>query len=105
MSQAWIDDVEAYCGIAAVDVYLDATQLRRNDHANLYYPGEFRYGGGHALSYGTEDYLLGELRIWFTPKDLKTSRVRRFPVRQRPPSPASTSRAAHCTPAIPCRRP
>ena len=49
MTQAWIDDVEAYCGIAAVDVYLGATQLRRNDPANLYYPGEFRYGGGHAI--------------------------------------------------------
>jgi uncharacterized protein (DUF39 family) len=49
MSQAWIDDVEAYCGIAAVDVYLGATQLRRNDPANLYYPGEFRYGGGHVI--------------------------------------------------------
>jgi uncharacterized protein (DUF39 family) len=84
MTQAWIDDVEAYCGIAAVDVYLGATQLRRNDPANLYYPGEFRYGGGHAierlvagerlelhaLSYGTDDYPQRELRTWFTMKDL-----------------------------------
>src|SRR5512137_2840992 len=84
MTQAWIDDVEAYCGIAAVDVYLGATQLRRNDPANLYYPGEFRYGGGHAierlvagerlelhaLSYGTDDYPQRELRTWFTIKDL-----------------------------------
>jgi len=84
MTQAWIDDVEAYCGVAAVDVYLGATQLRRNDPANLYYPGEFRYGGGHAierlvagermelhaLSYGTDDYPQRELRTWFTIKDL-----------------------------------
>jgi uncharacterized protein (DUF39 family) len=84
ISQAWIDDVEAYGGIAAVDVYLGATQLRRNDPANLYYPGEFRYGGGHAierlvagerlelhaLSYGTDDYPQRELRTWFTIKDL-----------------------------------
>ena len=28
MTEAWIDDVPAYCGIAAVDVYLGATQLR-----------------------------------------------------------------------------
>src|SRR5512137_1348675 len=68
MTQAWIDDVEAYAGIAAVDVYLGATQLRRNDPANLDYPGEFRAGGGHvierlvrgeklelsAVSYGTD---------------------------------------------------
>ncbi len=80
MTQAWIDDVEAYCGIAAVDVYLGATQLRRNDPANLYYPGEFRYGGGHVIeklvtgerlelhaqSYGTDEYPLRELRTWFT---------------------------------------
>jgi uncharacterized protein (DUF39 family) len=84
MTQAWIDDVEAYCGIAAVDVYLGATQLRRNDPANLYYPGEFRYGGGHvieklvrgerlelhALSYGTDEYPLRELRTWFDIRDL-----------------------------------
>jgi uncharacterized protein (DUF39 family) len=84
MTQAWVDDVEVYCGIAAVDVYLGATQLRRNDPANLYYPGEFRYGGGHvmeklvageklelhAVSYGTDEYPLKELRTWFTIKDL-----------------------------------
>jgi uncharacterized protein (DUF39 family) len=84
MTQAWIDEVEAYCGIAAVDVYLGATQLRRNDPANLYYPGEFRYGGGHvierlvagerlelhAISYGTDEYPLRELRTWFTIKDV-----------------------------------
>jgi uncharacterized protein (DUF39 family) len=84
ISQAWIDDVEAYCGFAAVDVYLGATQLRRNDPANVYYPGEFRYGGGHvierlvsgeklelhAVSYGTDEYPLRELRTWFTIKDL-----------------------------------
>ncbi len=84
MSQAWIDEVEAYGGVGAVDVYLGATQLRRHDPANLYYPGEFRFGGGHvieklvageklelhALSYGTDEYPLRELRTWFTIKDL-----------------------------------
>jgi uncharacterized protein (DUF39 family) len=84
ITEAWIDDVEAYGGVAAADVYLGATQLRRNDPANLYYPGEFRYGGGHvierlvagerlelhAVSYGTDDYPLRELRSWFTIKDL-----------------------------------
>ncbi len=84
MTQAWIDEVEAYCGIAAVDVYLGATQLRRSDPANLPYPGEFRYGGGHvierlvsggklelhAVSYGTDEYPLRELRTVFTIDDL-----------------------------------
>ena len=74
----------AYCGIAAVDVYLGATQLRYNDPANLYYPGEFRYGGGHimeklvageelqlfGLSYGTDDYPRREVRTVFTIADL-----------------------------------
>jgi uncharacterized protein (DUF39 family) len=84
MTQAWIDEVEAYCGVAAVDVYLGATQLRRNDPANLSYPGEFRFGGGHVIeklvkgerlelhaqSYGTDEYPLRELRTWFDIGDL-----------------------------------
>ncbi|HUV07816.1 MAG TPA: homocysteine biosynthesis protein [Spirochaetia bacterium] len=84
MSEAWIDDVPVYCGVAAVDVYLGATQLRYNDPANLYYPGEFLYGGGHiieklvagqelqlfALSYGTDDYPRREIRTIFTIDDL-----------------------------------
>jgi uncharacterized protein (DUF39 family) len=83
-TEAWIEDVLVYTGIAAVDVYLGATQLRDKDPANLYYPGEFRYGGGHvmeelvagkqlqlfALSYGTDEYPRRELRTWFTIDDL-----------------------------------
>ena len=84
MSEAWVQDVLVYTGIAAVDVYLGATQLRHGDPANMYHPGEFRYGGGHviedlvagkplqlfALSYGTDEYPLRELRTWFTIHDL-----------------------------------
>jgi len=84
MSEAWIEDVLVYTGLAAVDVYLGATQLRHADPANMYYPGEFRYGGGHvmedlvagkslqlfALSYGTDEYPLRELRTYFTIHDL-----------------------------------
>jgi len=84
ISEAWIEDVPVYAGIAAVDVYLGATQLRYNDPANMEYPGLFKYGGGHviedlvggkslqlfALSYGTDDYPLKELRTWFTINDL-----------------------------------
>ena len=84
MSEAWIEDVLVYSGLAAVDVYLGATQLRHNDPANMYYPGEFRYGGGHviadlvagkrlqlfALSYGTDDYPRREIRTWFDINDL-----------------------------------
>jgi uncharacterized protein (DUF39 family) len=84
MTEAWIEDVLVYTGIAAVDVYLGATQLRHNDPANMYYPGDFTYGGGHviedlvagkklqlfALSYGTDEYPLRELRTYFTINDL-----------------------------------
>ncbi len=84
ISEAWISDVPAYCGIAAVDVYLGATELRHNDPANMYYPGEFRYGGGHViedlvagkklqlfgLSYGTDDYPRREIRTEFDIHDL-----------------------------------
>jgi len=83
-SEAWIEDVKVYSGLAAVDVYLGATELRDKDPANLYYPGEFRYGGGHvmeelvagkelqlfALSYGTDEYPRRELRTYFTIHDL-----------------------------------
>jgi uncharacterized protein (DUF39 family) len=84
MSEAWVEDVLVYTGIAAVDVYLGATQLRHADPANMYYPGEFRYGGGHviedlvagktlqlfALSYGTDCYPRREIRTYFTINDL-----------------------------------
>ncbi len=84
MSEAWLEDVLVYTGLAAVDVYLGATQLRHNDPANMNYPGEFAYGGGHvmedlvagkalqlfALSYGTDDYPRREIRTWFTMADL-----------------------------------
>ena len=84
MTEAWIEDVLVYTGLAAVDVFLGATQLRDKDPANLYHPGEFRYGGGHvmeqlvagkelqlfALSYGTDEYPLRELRTYFTLDDL-----------------------------------
>jgi uncharacterized protein (DUF39 family) len=84
ISEAWIDDVLVYSGVAAVDVFLGATQLRHNDPANMAYPGDFEFGGGHvieklvagkalqlfALSYGTDEYPRRELRTWFTIHDL-----------------------------------
>jgi uncharacterized protein (DUF39 family) len=84
MSEAWIQDVLVYTGLAAVDVYLGATQLRHNDPANMDHPGEFKYGGGHviedliagktlqlfALSYTTDCYPLREIRTYFSIGDL-----------------------------------
>ena len=84
ITEAWIDDVLTYSGLAAVDLFIGASQLRNNDPANMYYPGEFRFGGGHiieklvareelqlfALSYGTDEYPRRELRTMFTIDDL-----------------------------------
>jgi uncharacterized protein (DUF39 family) len=84
MTEAWIEDVLVYTGLAAVDVYLGCTQLRHRDPANMDYPGEFKYGGGHvmedlvagkelqlfALSYGTDEYPRREIRTYFTIHDL-----------------------------------
>ncbi len=70
MTKAWLNGVEAYAGIAAVDVYLGGTQLPDNDPENRIFPGKFPYGGAHVIqelvagkpirleasSYGTDCY-------------------------------------------------
>ncbi|MDR3604389.1 MAG: homocysteine biosynthesis protein [Desulfomonilaceae bacterium] len=69
-NKVFINGVEAYAGIAAVDCYLGAAQTREDDPLNKVFPGRFRYGGGHviedlvsgkqvrleALAYGTDCY-------------------------------------------------
>lgn len=66
----WINDVQGYGGLAAVDVYIGATQTTDNDPLNSIHPGQFKYGGGHVIqdlvagkkvrlrvtSYGTDCY-------------------------------------------------
>lgn len=56
MARVWLNGVEAYGGIAAVDLYLGATQIPDGDPANRHYPGLFRYGGGHVI----EDLVAGK---------------------------------------------
>ncbi|MFH1587103.1 MAG: homocysteine biosynthesis protein [Candidatus Diapherotrites archaeon] len=84
MQKAWLNEVNAYAGIAAVDLYLGAAELQQNDPANNKYPGEFNYGGGHviedliagkdvllkATSYGTDCYPRKELESWINIGDL-----------------------------------
>ena len=53
---AYLNDVPAYTGLAAVDLYLGATALPDDDPRNKLYPGEFRYGGGHVI----EDLVAGK---------------------------------------------
>ncbi|MFH1351547.1 MAG: homocysteine biosynthesis protein [Pseudomonadota bacterium] len=48
-SEVWLNDVLAYAGIAAVDVYIGATQPAEDDPLNRVHPGEFKYGGGHVI--------------------------------------------------------
>ncbi|MDP8255367.1 MAG: homocysteine biosynthesis protein [Candidatus Alcyoniella australis] len=80
-SKAWLNDVPAYAGIAAVDVFIGATELAEDDPTNKVFPGRFEYGGAHvihdlltgkkvtlrAVSYGTDCYpgrsLIKELTL------------------------------------------
>jgi len=55
-SLAWLNNVPAYAGLAAVDCYLGATEPCADDPLNKVYPGEFVYGGGHVI----EDFLAGK---------------------------------------------
>lgn len=73
-TKAWLNDVEAYGGLAAVDIYIGATQVQDDDPLNKVHPGRFRYGGGHVIedliagrpvklkakAYGTDCYPLRE---------------------------------------------
>ncbi|MBC7342377.1 MAG: homocysteine biosynthesis protein [Clostridia bacterium] len=84
IQKAWLNDVPCYCGLAAVDVYLGATELPEKDPLNSTHPGEFRYGGGHviedlvarkpvhlrAVAYGTDCYPRRELDATITLDDL-----------------------------------
>jgi uncharacterized protein (DUF39 family) len=47
--KVYLNDVPAYNGIAAVDIFLGATALPDDDPRNKFYPGEFNYGGGHVI--------------------------------------------------------
>ncbi len=84
IQNAWLNDVPAYGGLAACDVYIGATQIPDEDPANKIYPGRFKYGGGYVLeelidgkditlkatSYGTDCYPRKELQTTINIKDL-----------------------------------
>ncbi len=50
------NDVPAYTGLAAADVFLGATAIPDDDPRNKLHPGEFNYGGGHVI----EELVAGE---------------------------------------------
>jgi uncharacterized protein (DUF39 family) len=76
MQKVWLNDVEAYTGVAAVDAYLGATQMSET--------AGFAYGGGHviedlvlgkevelrATSYGTDCYPRKSIETWVGINDL-----------------------------------
>ena len=82
--KVYLNDVPAYTGIAAVDIFLGATALPDDDPKNRIYPGEFRYGGGHvieelvagkdvrlvATAYGTDCYPGRKLETLINIKDM-----------------------------------
>lgn len=84
MKKVYLNGVSAYCGIAAVDAYLGATELPESDPENRVYPGRFLYGGGHviedlvagksikleAVSYGTDCYPRRRIETWIALADV-----------------------------------
>ena len=48
-SKVWLNDVVGYAGLAAVDVYIGATEPTEDDPLNKIHPGAFEYGGGHVI--------------------------------------------------------
>ena len=66
-SKAWFNEVEAYAGIAAVDCFLGAAQVKEDDPLNKVHPGRFAYGGGHVI----EDLIAGR-RVDFQAKGYGT---------------------------------
>ena len=82
--ECYLNDVPAYCGFAAVDIYLGATAIPGDDPRNKIYPGEFKYGGGHVIeefvagkdirlvasAYGTDCYPRKKLETLINIKDV-----------------------------------
>jgi len=48
-AKVWLNDVPAYAGLAAVDIYIGATEPSEDDPLNRIHPGQFKYGGGHVI--------------------------------------------------------
>lgn len=82
--ECFLNGVPAYCGFAAIDIFMGATALPYDDPRNKVHPGEFRYGGGHVIeefvsrqdikleasAYGTDCYPRRELKSWLNIRDV-----------------------------------
>jgi len=81
---ARLNDVPAYTGFAAVDLYIGAAACPDDDPKNKVFPGKFEYGGGHvieglvagkdirlsATAYGTDCYPRKKLDTYININDL-----------------------------------
>jgi uncharacterized protein (DUF39 family) len=93
MQKVWLNDVEAYAGLAAVDAFIGATQLSESEG--------MEYGGAHviedlisgekiklkALSQGTDCYPRREIETYITKKSINQAILFNpllFPVTQKP---------------------
>jgi uncharacterized protein (DUF39 family) len=79
-----LNDVPAYAGLAAADLFIGAAALPDDDPRNKVHPGEFNYGGGHvieelvagkdirleATAYGTDCYPRKKLETLINIRDL-----------------------------------
>jgi L-aspartate semialdehyde sulfurtransferase len=79
-----LNDVPAYTGLAAVDLFLGGTAIPDDDPRNRNHPGEFIYGGGHVIeelvagkdvkliasAYGTDCYPRRKLETWISLKNM-----------------------------------
>jgi len=87
IQKAWLNDVPAYCGVAAIDMYIGATEVPEEDPLNKVFPGKFAYGGGHVIedlvsgkdikliarAYGTDCYPRKEIETLLNIKDLNNA--------------------------------
>jgi L-aspartate semialdehyde sulfurtransferase len=85
MTKVQLNGVNAYAGIAAVDIFIGATEIPDTDPANQSFPGAFNYGGAHviedlvagkevrvdAISYGTDCYPRQKLETTIRLDDIK----------------------------------
>jgi L-aspartate semialdehyde sulfurtransferase len=83
-ARVWLNDVPAYAGLAAVDIYIGATEPTFDDPLNKIHPGAFEYGGGHVIhdlvsgkavrlraeAYGTDCYPNRRVEMNVTLQDL-----------------------------------
>jgi L-aspartate semialdehyde sulfurtransferase len=82
--KAYLNEVPAYTGFAAADIFIGANALTDDDPRNRSHPGEFNYGGGHVIeelvagrdvrlvaqAYGTDCYPRKQLETWLNIKDV-----------------------------------